>query len=405
MNKDSCRLCKSKSLYRFLDLGYHPHSDQFRNNIDEPEIWYPLRLNYCNDCGFVQLTNVVNPDVMYTKDYLYESSITSTASNHWSEFAETVSNDINLPLGETVVDIGSNDGTLLSKFKSIGYSVVGIDPCKEVADIANSRGIRTINGYFNDENMEKACPGKTVKLITGTNVFAHIDDLDSVMNTVCKYLSEDGVFVFESPYFGNFLEKYEYDTIYHQHLSYLSLKPLIPFFHKFGLEVYRVDKVDIHGGCFRVYINRIGNRPIQSSVKDMLDSEYWGVEELNHFSEKVKENGLELFRLISELYYSGNKIVAVSAPAKGNTLLNYTGIGRFLSFITDKSTLKQGRYTPGSHLKVMSDDLITEEKPDYGLLLAWNFSKEIISNNPSIKKWIIPIPSPTIVDSSKTSEE
>lgn len=393
MEKNNCRLCNSDNLDQFLDLGYSPHSDQFRKDLNEPETWYPLRLKRCIDCGFVQLSHVVDPETLYQKDYLYESSITRTADTHWIEFADSVIGRTGITSG-VVLDIGSNDGTLLKKFKSRGFKIVGIDPCREVAELAVSSGIPTVIDFFSKDSVRETGYEK-FDLITGSNVFAHIDDLHEVMRIIKSNLSKEGTFIFESPYLGDFLENYQYDTVYHQHLSYLSLKPLIPFFRKFGLEAVSVERSDIHGGCFRVYIKHKGYTP-DTSIDTMLAEENFKGEDFHLFAIKVKMNKDRLFDLVYKFYSEGRNIVAVSSPAKGQTLLNYTGVGRFISFATDKSTLKQGRYTPGTHLKIKSDTNLRGD--DVGLLLAWNFQDEIIRNNPQIKTWIIPIPIPTVVE-------
>ena len=393
--KANCRVCKGADLHCFLDLGFHPHSDQFRLSLDDGETHYPLRLARCRSCGFVQLDYVVAPSELYQKDYLYESSITQTGSAHWTEFASTVAGKLRLVEGDGVIDIGSNDGTLLSKFAALGMDVHGIDPCAEIADLAIQRGIPTVKDFFSARALRTAMAElPRVKLITGTNVFAHIDDLDAILQAVTDNLG-DGVFVFESPYFGNFFDGLQYDTVYHQHLSYLSLRPLISFFEKFELPIFDVERTPIHGGSFRVYAGRGRNR--SRAVEDMLVSEHWNDTDMDVFAARVRQNRDELFDLVYSLWKQGKTIAAVSCPAKGQTLLNYTGVGRFLSFATDKSKLKQGRYTPGTHLKIHSDHTLIEEQPDYALLLAWNFADEIIRNNKGYRgRWIVPVPHPTI---------
>lgn len=393
--RTDCRICKGTDLYCFLDLGFHPHSDQFRVSLDEPEDHYPLRLVRCRGCGFVQLDYVVPPSELYQQDYLYESSITETGNAHWTELAGTVSNKLGLVAGDGVIDIGSNDGTLLSKFAALGLNVHGIDPCAEIADIAIGNGIPTVKDFFSADSLRTAMNSLTnVKLITGTNVFAHIDDLDAILQAVSTNLG-DGVFVFESPYFGDFFEGLQYDTVYHQHLSYLSLRPLIPFFEKFDMTIFDVDRTTIHGGSFRVYAGR--GRQRTAAVEAMLASEQFNDANMDAFAVRVRQNRDDLFELIYSLWKQGKSIAAVSCPAKGQTLLNYTGVGRFLDFATDKSKLKQGRYTPGTHIRIYSDEALIERQPDYALLLAWNFADEIIRNNATYRgRWIIPIPHPTI---------
>jgi SAM-dependent methyltransferase len=391
MKKTNCRLCKSDKLEMFLDLGHHPHSDNFRKDKDLPEVSYPLRLVQCQDCQFVQLDYTVSPDVLYDDDYLYESSITKTADKHWTEFVESVQKVV--PNGR-VLDIGSNDGTLLSKFKEKGFDVIGIDPCKPITDIANSRGIRTINALFDARNFIEYI-GVRFNLITGSNVFAHIDDLDQVITDVKTLLAPNGVFVFESPYLGEFLKQLEYDTVYHQHLSYLAVAPLVKFLATHDMEIFNIEFTPIHGGCFRCYIARKGEREIQPIVTETANNEDFSLEVLKDFASKVEENRLKLLEIILDFKKQGRKIVAISTPAKGMTLLNYTGVGKYLDFTTDVSKLKQGRYTPGSQLLIKSDkDLVGDE---IGVCLAWNFLDEIIANVPQIKTWVVPVPYPRII--------
>ncbi len=398
MKKENCRLCKSKNLVMFLDLGHHPHSDNFRKDPNLPETTYPLRLVQCQDCEFVQLDYVVSPDVLYDKDYLYESSITKTADKHWSDFVESVIDktgnkprSIGLWKHPQVLDIGSNDGTLLKKFQDKGYVVAGIDPCKDISDLANARGIPTINALFSKENVVST----DFDIITGSNVFAHIDDLDIVIEDVKSLLSPNGVFIFESPYLGDFIDKIEYDTVYHQHLSYLAIKPLVKFLDKFGMEIFDIEFTKIHGGCFRCYVTRKGERLVMPIVSETMNKENFTLTVLKDFAKKVEYNRENLMKIVLQFKAQGKRIVGISSPAKGMTLLNYTGAGKYLDFVTDVSKLKQGRYTPGSHLLIKSDkDLKGDE---IGLLLAWNFKEEIMRNVPQIKTWIIPVPTPQVI--------
>ena len=390
----TCRMCKSTDLYEFLDLGYHPHSDQFRKTNDEPEMRYPLKVLMCSNCGLAQLSFVVEPEVMYTEDYLYEASITATASKHWGELADDVMKTTGINGGRSV-DIGGNDGTLALKFQERNFTAVNVDPCREVAQISEKKGIKTINQFFNKSVAESI--GK-VDIITGTNVFAHVNDLDAFVEAVKVMMKDDSVFVFESPYFLDFLEGLEYDTVYHQHLSYLSLRPVMMFLEKHGLEVFDVRHTKLHGGGFRVYICMQGQRQIAPIVAETAKSENWTKNELIAWGKACEIHREELFETVYNLHKQGHSICCVSAPAKGQTLLNYTGIGRFISFVSEKSKLKIGRYTPGTKIKIVGDDELIKQQPDYAIILAWNFSKEIMANNPDYKgKWIIPLPKITII--------
>jgi SAM-dependent methyltransferase len=315
---------------------------------------------------------------------------------------------LGLKRDDLVVDIGSNVGVLLEAFKNEGMRIQGVDPAANIVMLAHERGIDTICDFFNSETVGKITAEKgKASVVTATNVFAHVDDLYSLMDDVSVLLKNDGVFIFEAPYFVNLLKHVEYDTIYHEHLSYLSVKPLISFFKKFKMEIFNIEQVDIHGGSFRVYIDRIGVRKVSDIVSKMLkeedDMRIYSKEVLSDFAKKVENNRCELSWMLKTIKQKGQRIAGVSAPAKGMTLLNYCRIGNeTLDFITEKSTLKIGRFTPGMHIPVQPDSYLLEKKPDYALLLAWNFSKEIIANLDEYRKqggkFIIPIPSPKIVN-------
>ncbi|HNR86837.1 MAG TPA: class I SAM-dependent methyltransferase [Spirochaetota bacterium] len=402
-------MCQSKNLYRFLDLDFTPPADQFKrkDQLREPDIYYPLDVYMCDSCGLAQLGYVVSPEILYRNDYPYESSTTRTGHAHWASFAKTVVSTFSLGKSDLVVDIGSNVGVLLGEFQRLGTTVCGVDPAANIVMLAYERGIDTICDFFNREAIEKILEQKGhASVITGTNVFAHIDDLDELMRNVSTLLNEKGIFIFEAPYFVNLIKHLEYDTIYHEHLSYLSVKPLIPFFGKFGMEVFTIEQVDIHGGSFRVYIGKKGARPVAPIVAQLLKEEdamgLYTHELLDRFSRDVQQNRRDLTWLLQKLKHEGKSIVGVSAPAKGQTLLNYCRIGNeILDVVTEKSTLKIGRFTPGTHIPVVADSYLMEKQPDYALLLAWNFADEIINNlDAYVKKggkFIIPIPTPKIV--------
>ena len=405
-----CRMCKSGNLVNFLDLGFHPPSDQFlrKEQLREPVVYYPLEVMMCMECGLVQLSYVVSPEVLYRHDYPYESSMTKTGQRHWAEFAQTVSAIMELGPGDLVVDIGSNVGELLAAFRTLGTRILGVDPASNIVLIAQRRGIETLNDFFNMDVARQIVQEKgQATVITATNVFAHVNELDEFMRAVDVLLNERGVFVLEAPYFVNLIKKLEYDTIYHEHLSYLTVKPLIPFFRRFGMEIVDIQQRDIHGGSFRVFVSRLGKLPVSPLVEELLQNEAeMGVHSLGalkEFSLAVEQNRGELLWLLRRLKHEGKRIVGVSAPAKGMTLLNYCKIGtETLDFVSEKSTLKIGRFTPGAHIPVVSDEELIRRNPDYALLLAWNFAEEIMENLSAFRnrggKFIIPIPEPHIVE-------
>ncbi|KND50594.1 MAG: putative methyltransferase [Parcubacteria bacterium C7867-007] len=404
----SCRMCKGTDLTEYLDLGHTPPADQFRvaEELDLPELSYPLRVMLCNTCGLSQLTHVVDPRVLYQFDYPYQSSTTATGKKHWDAFAVAVTERLSLPKDSLVVDIGSNDGTLLQSFRDVGMDVAGVDPAPNIVEIANERGIPTYCDFFGVDaaKLVKEKHG-AASVVVGTNVFAHIDDLHAVLEACGTLLNDDGVFIFESPHFGTLIEHLEYDTIYHEHLSYLSLKPVTAFVEQFGREVFAVEKSAIHGGSFRVYIAKKGQYPVDQSVADLLaeeaEAKLHDLEMLNAFALLVEKNREDLMTLVEKIRSEGKTIALVSTPAKGMTLLNYCGFTkRHVEFATERAPLKIGRFTPGAHIPIYADAQLLEKKPDYALLLAWNFAPEIIKNNTEFTanggKFIIPIPTPTI---------
>jgi hypothetical protein len=405
-----CRLCKSKKYFKFLDLGLQPPSDQFldEKKVNEPVIYYPLEVYNCENCNFNQLSYVVDPKILYQQNYPYESSLTKAGQKHYFEFAKSIKNEYMLDKDDLVIDIGSNVGTLLSGFKKCGVKVLGVEPAKNISFIALKNKIPTINHFFDSHAVKKilTIAGKP-KVITATNVFAHIDNLDLFLKNIIRLLDKNkGVLIIESPHFYHILKNLEYDTIYHEHLSYLTIKPLIPFFSKFNMEIIKVEKKDIHGGSVRIFISYKKKYKIHPSVYKLVKFEEKkkinSKKNLLLFAKKVKQNRLKLVTLLNSLLRSGKKIIALSAPAKGMTLLNYCKIDSdYLDFATEKSKIKQGLFTPGTRLPIFSDSKILKYKPDYALLLAWNFSREIMTNNIQFLKnggkFIIPIPNAKVV--------
>ena len=410
MIRTTCRLCSSKNLYKFLDLGLQPPSDQFlvKKQTSKKSVFYPLAVNTCRSCGFKQLTHVVDPKILYQQDYPYESVLTKSGLNHFYEFAFSVQKRFKLNADDLVVDIGSNVGVLLNFFKTVGTRVLGVDPAENICKIANKRGIKTLNGFFDRDisNLIKKKYGRA-KIITGTNVFAHIDNLSELFKNIKKILDKkNGIFIIEVPHFLNLLKDLEYDTIYHEHLSYITVKPLIKFLKKRNLKIFRIERKDIHGGSIRIFISYIKSYKTDKSVNLILEKEKKAnlnnLKILNNFSDKVKNNRLNLISLMSRLRLNKKKIIALSTPAKGMTLLNYCKLDRdYIDFATEKSKLKIGKFTPGGNIPIYNDLKIIEKKPDYAIILAWNFAKEIISNNRLFLKkggkFIIPIPRVKII--------
>lgn len=405
----TCRMCEGANLHLFLDLGATPPADQFRaeSEMGEPELHYPLQVYMCDDCGLAQLGYTVPPEILYQHDYPYEASTTQAGREHWARFARAVVPQLSLQPNDLVVDLGSNVGVLLGAFRDEGMRVKGVDPAPNIVEIARARGIDTICDFFGPDAAAQIVreSGKAA-LITGTNVFAHVGDLIKLMTAIEALLADDGAFIIEAPYFANLIAYGEYDTIYHEHLSYLSVRPLVSFFERFDMEVFDIQQVEIHGGSFRVFVGRKGRHPVSGAVARFVAQEIetglHSPKTLEAFARAVQQNRQDLVWLLQRLKAEGKSIAGVSAPAKGMTLLNYCKIdGQILDFVTEKSALKIGRFTPGTHIPVVPDSELMRTRPDYALLLAWNFGEEIMRNLDEYRRqggrFIIPIPTPRVV--------
>ena len=405
----TCRVCHAPKLQKVLSFGPTPLANAFltTKQIDEPESFYPLDVSFCLACGFLQLSHVVHPEVLF-KDYVYASSTSSVFVNHFKDFAQVASKKYLQQKKSLIVDIGSNDGILLLPFKDLGYDVLGIEPAATVAKLARKQGVETIELFFSQSLAKEIVTshGKA-KIITATNVFAHIDDLDEVIKGVKTMLAPDGMFVIEAPYLVDLLTKNYFDLVYHEHLSYWSINALKTLFKRHGMEVFTVEKVPVHGGSIRVFVQKEnGVYPLDKSVKKFLQLEKnKKVSQLTtytNYAKKIQKNKIILLTLLAKLKSQGKTIAAYGAPAKGNTLLNFFSIGsETLDFVVDDSPLKQGLYTPGKHIPVVSTEILYKKKPDYLFILAWNFADSIMQNHNKFKKnggkFIVPVPVPKIV--------
>lgn len=406
-----CRICGNNDNNGFLDLGFHPLADTFlmKEQLSEPETFYPLRVQACPNCGLVQSEFVVSEYVRYQKNpYSYTSSSSLTARRHFSSLAEETAGHFNLQSTDLIVDIGANDGTLLKAFKDMGFRTMGVEPSSNISEIANVRGIETINAFF-DKECARALIDKTGKasIAVATNVFNHVDDIYGFMDAIDLLLSKKGALIIEVPYLLDLIQNLAYDTIYLEHLSYFSVKPLKTFFSNVGFELFNVDRVDYMGGSLRLFAGRKGEHEVNKSVDDLIELEdrkkLHDKMTFENFSKKVYEMRDELVWLLYTLKRKKKRIVGIGAPAKGNTLLNFCKIGtNVLDFVTDVVPQKIGKYTPGTHIPIAGDERIYETKPDYALLLSWNLSKEILKKfSESSKfggKFIIPIPTPSVLE-------
>lgn len=384
--KTSCRLCESHFLESVLDLGFTPLADEFLENEEEARTCevFPLVLNLCSNCGWLQTSVVVNPKLLYQRNYPYDSSITSTGAIHWQELARTCSTLVDGANKGMSLDIGANVGVLVKEMSNFGFMAFGIDPSVEATSIGKSQGLNIKPDFFNLESAKKyKIEGCLFDVITATNVFAHIDNLEDWLEGILEVLSDNGVLVIEAPHSLNLILDNQFDTIYHEHLSYVSASPLITFLKRFGLEIFRIQRRPIHGGSIRIFIARVGAYGQEASVQEVLDMEekaqIHSLRTLYLLRDQVRKLRDSFADFRTKLNHEGRTLAAIGAPAKGMTFLNYMDL-RFpeLIGISDAAIQKQGKFAPGTGLRVCSDIELSRAKPDYVLILAWNFSTEIL---------------------------
>lgn len=406
---ENCRICNSNQLICFLDLGITELADRFslEHELPSQKLTFPLGINSCVNCGWLQLTVTVNPGLMYAKNYPYDSRTTETGRKHWASLAEETIGLIEKPIHKIMVlDIGSNTGALLSEYKKFGCRVIGVDPSVEASNIAKNHGIENYIGFF-DEQVVHFLSKLDFKpdIITSTNSFAHTDNLNEWLLNVSKALDANGLLVIEAPHALKLLLENQFDTIYHEHLSYVFLSPLIKFFNKFGFSIFHVEELDIHGGSLRIYATTKAVE-IDKSVQKLIDEEtILGItkkESLVRFSKRVENNRNEIREFLSSISKTGKTIGIISAPAKGMTYFSYCGLSEFdFVGISDKNPLKIGKIAPGTGMRVITDQQLIELNPDYLLILAWNFKKEVVNNIRNLgfkKKFVVCIPSLEVID-------
>jgi len=403
-----CRICGRSDLRAYLDLGLHPPSNSFiyPDEADE-EQRFPLVVNLCRGCGLSQLSEVVAATDIFT-DYVYLSSTSKALVDHYQEMVNDLLGAFAPSSGSLVIDIGCNDGITLSCYPAGRFKLLGIEPSSS-GEYAVSAGF-TVEKYFFDAQAALKIRDKygRATIITATNVFAHVDDIRSFTQGIARLLTDDGVFIIEFPYLREMIEHRYFDTIYHEHLSYLALTPVMHLFSDYGMRPFRVERVDIgaSGPALRLYVC-LGesSRVTDKSIPEMLAAELdWGasrVETYSEFADHVVELKDQLLRIIRNLNASGRRVGAYGAPAKGNTLLNYLGATRDdILAVAENNPLKTGKLTPGTHLRVVSDEEFLRLEISHALLLTWNYADYFLINSEFIRKggkFIVPFPSPSIL--------
>jgi SAM-dependent methyltransferase len=403
----ACRSCGADPLVDVLSLGRTPLANALRDeaSLALPEPTYPLDLAFCPACSLLQLTLSVPPEQLF-RDYAYFSSFADTMLRHATDLARRMVRERRLGPDSLAVEAASNDGYLLATYQNAGVRVLGIEPARNIARHAREvKGVPTREEFFTtDLARQLVAEGLRADVFHAHNVLAHVPDLNGFVEGIATLLKPDGVALIEAPYVKDMLDHCEFDTIYHEHLCYFSLTALEHCFRRHGLAAVDVERVPIHGGSLRLFVAHAGTSP-SPRVQALLDEEAsWGVqkaEPYRAFARRVEHIRDSLLSLLGNLKSVGRTIAAYGASAKGSTLLNYCGIGReTLDFVVDRSTVKQGRYTPGSGLLIDEPRRLLEEMPDYTLLLTWNFADEILDQQAEYRRrggrFILPVPHPRV---------
>lgn len=407
MTVTSCRICASTALAPVLDLGAMPPVNYFlsRDELAGDAIRHPLRLALCQQCGLVMIDEVVPPEAQF-RDYHYLTSASPPLVEHFAELARDCRDHGWVGPGTKVLDIGANDGTLLHELRLVGADPLGIDPSAQAGRKAAERGIRVLPELFGDESAMRLVPSLgRFDLITCTNVFAHTDDVKGFLAGISRLLAPDGIVIMEFAHLLDLVVKKQFDVIYHEHVSYFSLRPLVPLFQAYGLEIFDARKVLTQGGSLRIYVRRAvpGSGEVSAEMQAIREEEdAHGLHELatlRRFAECVAEFRRALRQLVADIRGRGQKIVGLGAPAKGVILLNYCGLGPDdIAYLVDSTELKQRRFLPGVHIPVYAEDVLhTDERPcDYFLLLAWNFRDALLRKVEPFRargaKVIVPFP-------------
>ena len=406
----SCRSCGQRALEPILSLGATPLANSLLSTeeLAKPEPRYPLDLVLCSNCALIQITETVSPELLF-EDYLYLSSYSDTMVSHARAIAVRMVERHHLGATSLVVELGSNDGYLLQFYQQAGVPVLGIDPARNIARVANEeRDIPTISEFFGLELSHKlVAEGKRADVVHAHNVLAHVADLNGFVEGIRLLLKRDGVAVIEAPYVKDLIDQVEFDTIYHEHLCYFSVTSLQRLFANHDLAIVDVERTDIHGGSLRVFVTSTeATEPVHPRVTALLVEEVeWGAGKISfyrNFGSRVKRLRSEMVALLGDLKSKGKSIAVYGASAKGCTLLSYFGIGaETLDFVVDRSQVKQGLYTPGTHLPIRPPEKLLEDAPDYVLLLTWNFADEILEQQAEYRRrggrFVIPIPELSIV--------
>lgn len=401
----SCRFCKAEISHTVVDLGMSPLANAYveGERLDQMEPFYPLHVYVCGACFLVQLMEYQTPQAIFG-DYAYFSSYSESWLRHAQQYTQTMRQRFPLDGQSLVVEIASNDGYLLQYFKQAAIPVLGVEPAKNVAQAAVAKGIPTVTEFFGVATAKAlAAQGKSADLLLGNNVLAHVPAINDFVAGMKILLKPKGVITMEFPHLLRLIEENQFDTIYHEHFSYLSATTVNGIFKAHGLTLFDVEEIPTHGGSLRIYARHgeDAEKPVEARLHALIQKEREaGITRLDYyrsFTEKVKQTKRSLLKFLISVKEEGKTIAGYGAPAKGNTLLNYCGIRTdFLDYTVDLSPHKQGRYLPGSRIPIHGPEKIKETRPDYVLILPWNLKNEIMQQMAYIREWggqfVIPIP-------------
>lgn len=405
--KSNCVLCGGKKLSKLVKLKDTPLANSYDNTINIKKNKFPLELVICRACNHVQLKHIVDKKLLFS-NYLYVSGTSKVFVDHFKKFVKKVINNKLVKKNDFVLEIGSNDGTLLKIFQQNKIKVLGVDPAKNLVKISNRQNIQTLNSFFNFEITKKIKLNfPHPKLIIANNVFAHTDELQEFITNINILMHSDTIFIFEVQYLMDMINNYYFDMIYHEHTSYHTIQPLIKFFEIYNLIIFKIDKIPTHGGSLRFYVKK--NLKLKKLNKNILSKVSLEAKNKIHlkstyinFFKNINNLKNELHIILSKQIKLNKKIIAYGAPAKATTFLYHLNIYKYFDYVIDDNMLKQQKYLPGTNIKIVSNSFLEKFNPDYVIILAWNFSNSIIKNNrkklSKNAKFLIPFPQLKVIN-------
>jgi SAM-dependent methyltransferase len=410
--RTSCLICESKRLYKFLDLGKTPLADSFitKKEMNKAELYFPLSINVCKDCNHMQIVDAVNPRLLFPEQYALFSSFSPAVVKHWENYAQDIHDRFGEIKNKFVVEIASNDGVLLVPMKKLGFKVLGVEPAVNTAEVARSRGVDVVTEFFSESYSRKHLKkfGKA-GMVLANNVIAHTDDPVGFVRGVKNILDPEGIFVFEFQYGLELIKHTEFDNVYHEHLSFFTVRPLEILLKKCGMRLFDVRTNKMQGGSLRCFATHAENNYYKESSiisrmkKEEISNGLNKIKTYDDFGKRALAIKTNLIKIIGDIKKSGKKIVGYGAPAKGNTLLNFCGIGpESIDYCIERTEFKFNKFTPGTHIPVVSDEVIKKDgHPDYYLLLIWNHLDNISVREKNYLekggKFIVPIPEPRLI--------